>query len=63
VGGDSQLFQIRNSFEYFRPRGREEEEEEEEDDDDDEGRNWLLLPRDARFRLPAQHRGERRRRR
>jgi hypothetical protein len=46
---DPQLLQIRNSFEYFRPRGREEEEEEE-DNDDDEGRNWLLqLPRDVRF--------------
>jgi hypothetical protein len=55
--GDPQLLQIRNSFEYFRPRGREGEEEEAEDNDD-EGRNSLLLPRDVRFRLPAQHRRE-----
>jgi hypothetical protein len=53
--GDPQLLQIRNSFEYFRPRGREEEAE----DDDDEGRNWLLL-RDVRFKLPAHQRRERR---
>jgi hypothetical protein len=59
--GDTQRFQIRNSFEYFRPRGREEEEEEEEyngNDDDEEGRNCSC--RDVRFRLPAQHKRERR---
>jgi hypothetical protein len=49
--GDPQLLQIRNSFEYFRPRGREEEEEE--DGNGEEGR-WEIP------RVPAQHRRERR---